>query len=832
MQASKGSEPPQAISFEEVEPTTQLGTTVEPAKDSRGSGLGPSSSKALLDNSVWSTPIAFRSSGSSNTHFYASDLFVEEDGYIPGRGRKRTLFGRRSGEWRSSYEVPKVAPEMDLDSDTGSQHGSSSHAVSTSSSVTERSQSPRDLIAVESGSQAPVETTTAPETPEPDPTAASSSLVDIHQSMWDGQLEQPRLQLDAGTPEPVSSPLLGFALPQTPLSPRLHPVDSFSLPLVSPLQAEETGPDPQHPSMGLKKGAVVGSREVTKDADESPCGSSNADSVVNLRELPVGANEQTRTQLLQPFVDAQTYDSRFLTEGDLSNFEESSLLISSSTARDLPATLGESTHTVLEGNVYRSNSQMLEHVEGNQAEERAVSPSGEPDFASVCFQEGQLIDVAVREQDGGSRGMASQMSDADQDKDVLLLTHTDEQVPEADIDQAFQKGTFQELLGTPQQFSIAEPTPPSTQLDGTVDEDMEQPLRHRVNQLLDQPPTLTPAATSSNLEDILVQQEHENAKTLAPHESPRRESSTAEPPILQVPERSNLQKLTPNSKAQRRKSDRHRVGDVPDVISPWFGSRKARKPRHGLDLASVQLTTARVTRASAKALNESATSPTLTTAVSPTGPSPTRPRSLRSNAINKATQDVISMSPTSVFQTPKGLYQPLHLLENHLGPGDSQGPETIDLCCVVMKESSKPKRSKKGPRDHYAILHVSDTSIHPRKIEVQFFRPFAKSLPEAEVGDVILLRNFAVKSRERQCFLLSSGPSAWLVWRFSKHSQDGSRAVTAGQGTSTASPPASDAIQECNGPPVELGDEENQRAAELRKWWLDVASKTPPSPAK
>ncbi|KAK5201318.1 hypothetical protein LTR16_003090, partial [Cryomyces antarcticus] len=121
------------------------------------------------------------------------------------------------------------------------------------------------------------------------------------------------------------------------------------------------------------------------------------------------------------------------------------------------------------------------------------------------------------------------------------------------------------------------------------------------------------------------------------------------------------------------------------------------------------------------------------------------------------------------------------------------------------------------------------------RVRVQIFRPWKASLPTAAVGDAVLLRNFAVKSRHHEPFLLSAESSAWCVWRYnSTHDNGDAREGSAGGGHGGAQGPkpvsarkasgeckgtAGRAVEECKGPPVEVGESERERIAALRRWW-------------
>lgn len=153
----------------------------------------------------------------------------------------------------------------------------------------------------------------------------------------------------------------------------------------------------------------------------------------------------------------------------------------------------------------------------------------------------------------------------------------------------------------------------------------------------------------------------------------------------------------------------------------------------------------------------------------------------------------------------------------------------IDVLAIVTTANALALKSKAGPRDWFTFFHVTDPSFSPtdkteyaiigeddnddstqelttqrksRDVRVDVFRPYKASLPVVEPGDVVLLRNFVVKSRKRQLYLLSAGSSAWCVWKFDGKSK------------------AEEAEEQVHGPPVEFGSQERSRVRELRAWWM------------
>lgn len=92
---------------------------------------------------------------------------------------------------------------------------------------------------------------------------------------------------------------------------------------------------------------------------------------------------------------------------------------------------------------------------------------------------------------------------------------------------------------------------------------------------------------------------------------------------------------------------------------------------------------------------------------------------------------------------------------------------------------------------------------------VQCFRAYREALPEAGVGDVVLLRAFAVKSLNRHPALVSADESAWCVWQWGKP----------GSGAEEGMFGELKAREEVKGPEVERGEGEWREVERLRAWY-------------
>ncbi|KAL2370186.1 hypothetical protein, variant 2 [Blastomyces gilchristii SLH14081] len=118
-----------------------------------------------------------------------------------------------------------------------------------------------------------------------------------------------------------------------------------------------------------------------------------------------------------------------------------------------------------------------------------------------------------------------------------------------------------------------------------------------------------------------------------------------------------------------------------------------------------------------------------------------------------------------------------------------------DTISVVIS-CSKISRSRKGPREYHTTLHITEPSMSGITVCAQMFRKTKSSLPTAEKGDVILLRDFKVQSMDHKMMLISMTTSSWAVF-----------------------PGGNDTDVQMNGPPVEFGIEEQEYVASLRQWY-------------
>jgi hypothetical protein len=138
-----------------------------------------------------------------------------------------------------------------------------------------------------------------------------------------------------------------------------------------------------------------------------------------------------------------------------------------------------------------------------------------------------------------------------------------------------------------------------------------------------------------------------------------------------------------------------------------------------------------------------------------------------------------------------------------------------DILALVTSPTTPNEKAKKGPKHWFTTLQITDASSWPQTSTVQIFRAHQIALPEAQVGDVILLRAFAVKSLNRHPTLVSADESAWCVWRWG----------TPIWGTKKGAFGELRAREETKGPAVERGEGEWREVEKLREWYTAKVQK-------
>ncbi|KAI7477757.1 hypothetical protein KC351_g8665 [Hortaea werneckii] len=259
--------------------------------------------------------------------------------------------------------------------------------------------------------------------------------------------------------------------------------------------------------------------------------------------------------------------------------------------------------------------------------------------------------------------------------------------------------------------------------------------------------------------------------------------------LTQTPIQSAKRKSTP------RKSLSARLSHVPDVISAWFSPRRSSVRTDAVDSPS----TAQQSGEFLPLSTEKATDQPVVDAA-------------QTSTDGKVPQ--LTHTESNGILTSMGYYTPLSRLEEYLNPASQAvyGTNTIDIIAVVSDSTRKPERAKGGPKDYFTIFRTTEPSKSPASsVRVEVFRPWKAKLPVAEIGDVILLRGFVVKSRKRKPYLLSTDASGWCVWRYAEYLRSQSHPDS-----------LSSVREEVTGPPVELSEAERSQVRTLREWWVST----------
>ncbi|KAF3000103.1 hypothetical protein E8E13_003515 [Curvularia kusanoi] len=166
--------------------------------------------------------------------------------------------------------------------------------------------------------------------------------------------------------------------------------------------------------------------------------------------------------------------------------------------------------------------------------------------------------------------------------------------------------------------------------------------------------------------------------------------------------------------------------------------------------------------------------------------------------------------PSIGLSTPLAYYTPLRDLIYFLNRSShfhsASNPDILALCTSV---STPAVQAKRGPRHWTTSFTISDLSIWPASRSVAVFRAYAQALPVCEVGDVVLLRAFGVRSEKRVPALRSEDESSWCVWRYGKKVWGRKKGRYA----------EVRAREEVNGPEVERGAGEWGEVEKLRGWF-------------
>ena len=316
---------------------------------------------------------------------------------------------------------------------------------------------------------------------------------------------------------------------------------------------------------------------------------------------------------------------------------------------------------------------------------------------------------------------------------------------------------------------------------------------------------------------------------------------------------------TPTRRSQRvRQRQHHRLSDVPEALSPWFGPRRSREAQAQAEAktpATAHIPSGAVMTENGELVipdsEETGTSITMsspsfshetferetTPKANGTIKDPPAPASSTRTRTPRSSQPALSQASNLGIRTKHAYYTPLSALASLL---NSSPPASASVLALASTSSTAPERAKTGPKDWYTAFAITDHLCHPSHVSVRVFRPYKTALPVVALGDPVLLRGFTVKGRRAAAELVSGEASGWCVWpemgRAMGETRTSPRRAGKGKGKGSVWVRKENEMgfkvwemevddesghEEISGPPVEFGDEERRVARALREWWQE-----------
>ncbi|RMZ83979.1 hypothetical protein DV737_g1281, partial [Chaetothyriales sp. CBS 132003] len=110
--------------------------------------------------------------------------------------------------------------------------------------------------------------------------------------------------------------------------------------------------------------------------------------------------------------------------------------------------------------------------------------------------------------------------------------------------------------------------------------------------------------------------------------------------------------------------------------------------------------------------------------------------------------------------TSMAYYSPLACLREHFN-------QLVDTIAICVSDSASPEQATWGPKDWHTTLHIADPSCDVKAgsgTAVQLFRYAKDAVPSTKRGDGVILRDFKVETRKHEAVLLSTDSSSWAVF--------------------------------------------------------------------
>ncbi|PYI12242.1 hypothetical protein BO78DRAFT_357986 [Aspergillus sclerotiicarbonarius CBS 121057] len=377
----------------------------------------------------WQSPAFVERSRPSLGHLSSSqfDPFAEEDGFVPGKGRKRPRFSMRGSDWRLVDE-PASPGDTDIPGDWTAMFDDEAWLRSETGGddeAEEARQSPgpsetRDAVAIPGGSPDGVQDADVT-TEQVTVTLESSSGEQLDQLKSDVRFLLPEYVPRTESPGQKKSNIPHFAGHLPIDTPRLHPIPSPGLPVPSPLISTSNSPH-----------GYFGSVSATPQTQSTPPTTAN-------QEVTDPAGEAVSDK--QPDLALKQMDEHVATTADT---EPTALSQPDSQIHEIDSG-PETTHpvSVHESVAVEKQSSDVEAAARNTEEMISPLPVAETTTSDVA----EPVDDEIKDADN-AKPRGRERADIEEDEEMLEVEESHRQVGERNgLNVSPENGFYPEVLG-------------------------------------------------------------------------------------------------------------------------------------------------------------------------------------------------------------------------------------------------------------------------------------------------------------------------------------------------------------------------------------------------
>ncbi|RMZ79645.1 hypothetical protein DV738_g3139, partial [Chaetothyriales sp. CBS 135597] len=718
---------------------------------------------------IWiqfSSPPSRKSLRMSSCSFVEASLdpFAEDKEYVYARSRKRTKFARESGSWRllDSGDDDVAVEDKQAAVESAATNALPSHPLHLDEveAAPQPSHTPPESVRPTSSTSRTSPTEVDQDQPEEPPSAAATPFRNPPEDLMPPPQRPSRELLESRH----------IALPENAaegvVTPRLHPLPSPGLPLVSPLVTGFGADDGFFPRVATTSELDATATSVHSRTNSVASISSGDPSPVD--KIPVPEEDTQTVAELEPVQTAIL---------DAADHQENHLTFSQ--PRESPPLEPQSTPPARNMLDFLEEFLLMSPTSPEAVQDAQLSPSA----LSTAETSGRSDEASS---DSASASHVVVLGGAHSDNDPALLAERSSR-PES-----VEPSTMDNLTGIEKSVNlVTQPVSPPSEDSGILT--TEQPPSLVVCSEMKSPitavnehPLGTKDDTLTNDQITLNQISNEDVNYLpTPAQTQEQEVSVIEERLAEASlPISHSQLLTPDHTQTHSHTPAYNVDGLvdeqeesPDAIEslPSFNHRRLDEESSSLSEASKHLS-----------------SPYFTSRRQPTPKSPT------SSSFKKPKAD---HGQSVGLTTPISYYTPLAFLREHYN-------HLVDIIAICVSDSAPFGRTARGPKDWHTTLRVADPSFDVKVGSgsgsvVLLFRYAKDAVPSTKRGDAVILRDFKVETRNHEAVLLSTNSSSWAVF-------DGSL----DEGTMVEEPVLS-------GPPLEYGKGEAGHVRKMVRWWVD-----------